>query len=143
MRRRSACVALAVLSALLSGCQTPPPLTPPPVSSTTLLTPHERGVIGKEVRQCWRVDQVRESMSGGPAANCAFHVVIEAETDAAGRVVNAEVAPRDRGRVARDPALQVFAQRAEKALLSPRCSALPLPPSLLGTPRRFTFRFTP
>lgn len=142
MRRRSAFVPLAMLSALLSGCQTPPP-APPPVASTKLLTPHQRAVIGTEVRQCWKVDQVRESMSGGPAANCAFYVTIEAETDASGRVVKAEVAPRDRRRVACDPPLQIFAERAEKALLSPSCSALPLPPSLLGTPRRFTFRFRP
>ena len=55
----------------------------------------------------------------------------------------AAVAPEDQGRVAGNPRLRVFAERAVRAVLDPQCANLPLPPHMLGQTRVFTFRFSP
>jgi hypothetical protein len=39
--------------------------------------------------------------------------------------------------------LQVFAERAVRAVLDPNCANLPLPQNMLGQTRVFTFRFRP
>jgi hypothetical protein len=52
-------------------------------------------------------------------------------------------APSDVGRIYADPVFRAFFERAQRALLDYRCSALPLPPSLEGKPETFTFRFSP
>jgi hypothetical protein len=58
-------------------------------------------------------------------------------------VRRAIVASDDQGRVAGDPRLRVFSERAIRAVLDPQCANLPLPPTLLGQNREFTFRFRP
>jgi len=104
--------------------------------ATALLTAAQRGAIGDKVRACWTIDS-------GVGGVQELSVVLDVTTDRTGDVVRAQVANSDRSRVASDPALQAFAQRAERAVLDYRCSPLPLPPSLLGAPHSFIFRFSP
>jgi hypothetical protein len=70
-------------------------------------------------------------------------VRLHGTTDADGVVRTAEVAPADQEWIAANSALQAFAKGAVRAVLDYRCSALPLPPSLLGKPQSFTFRVSP
>ncbi len=72
-----------------------------------------------------------------------MQVLLTVMTDASGVVREAVVAPADQGRVAADPRLRVFSERAIRAVLDPQCANLPLPPALLGQNRVFTFRFSP
>jgi hypothetical protein len=39
--------------------------------------------------------------------------------------------------------LRVFSERAVRAVMDPNCANLPLPPTMLGQIRTFTFRFRP
>ena len=53
------------------------------------------------------------------------------------------VAPEDAGRVAGNMRLRVFSERAVRAVMDPNCANLPLPQTMLGQTRTFTFRFRP
>jgi hypothetical protein len=72
-----------------------------------------------------------------------MQVLLTVTTDASGTARMAVVAPDDAGRVAGNPRLRVFSERAIRAVLNPQCANLPLPPALLGQNRQFTFRFSP
>ncbi|MDA8049570.1 MAG: hypothetical protein M0002_06130 [Rhodospirillales bacterium] len=108
----------------------------PQSNATAALTAAERGRIGAYVRRCWTYDP------GAPGVQ-QFQVLLDVTTDASGVARIASVAPADRTRVDRNPALRAFAGRAVNAVLDPRCANLPLPPALLGAPRHLEFRFTP
>jgi hypothetical protein len=104
--------------------------------ATAALTAAERGAIGDRVRECWTIDSGAEGVQ-------TMQVLLKVTTDATGTVRLAQVAPADQGRVYADPVFRAFAERAVRAVLDYRCSALPLPPSLEGKPETFTFRFSP
>jgi hypothetical protein len=42
-----------------------------------------------------------------------------------------------------DPRFRSFAERARRAVLDPRCSALPIPQADIGKVGKLTFRFKP
>ena len=104
--------------------------------ATAALTSAERGAIGDKVRECWTIDSGAEGIQ-------SMQVLLRVTTDATGTVRLAQVAPADQGRVYADPVFRAFAERAVRAVLDYRCSALPLPPSLEGRSETFTFRFSP
>jgi hypothetical protein len=103
---------------------------------TSTLTAAQRGAIGDKVRACWTIDSGAQGVQ-------QLSVILKVTTDATGTVRLANVAPADQGRVAGNPVLQAFAERAVRAVLDYHCNPLPLPPSLLGAPQTFTFRFSP
>jgi hypothetical protein len=72
-----------------------------------------------------------------------MEVLIEVTTDGGGVVRRAVVAPPEVARVAADPRLRMFAERAVRTVMDPNCANLPLPPAMLGSVRTFLFRFRP
>jgi hypothetical protein len=104
--------------------------------ATASLTRAERGAIGDHVRQCWFID-------GGAPNVQSMSVLLKASTKPDGTVYHAAIAGPDIARYQSDPVFAAFADRAVRALLDYRCSALPLPPSLEGKRETFTFRFSP
>ncbi|HTI01993.1 MAG TPA: energy transducer TonB [Acidisoma sp.] len=104
--------------------------------ATSRLTAAQRGAIGDKVRACWTIDSGAQGVQ-------QMSVILKVTTDATGTARLAQVAPADQARVNADPVLRAFAERAVRAVLDYRCSALPLPPSLLGAAQTFTFRFRP
>jgi hypothetical protein len=102
----------------------------------TPLTFGERSAILDKIRQCWFVDGVAEGVE-------SMSVLLKVETDATGTVSGVQIAGADVGRYESDPVFAGFADRARRALLDYRCSALPLPPSLVGQPHTFTMRVSP
>ncbi len=72
-----------------------------------------------------------------------MEVLLTVTTDASGVVRRAVVAPEDAGRVGGDMRLRVFSERAVRAVMDPNCANLPLPQSMLGQTRDFTFLFRP
>ena len=108
----------------------------PLANDTSALSASERGAIGDHVRPCWTTDP-------GALDLDKMQVLLTVTTDASGVVREAVVAPADQGRVAADPRLRVFSERAVRAVLSPSCANLPLPPQLLGKVNVLTFRFRP
>lgn len=105
-------------------------------NATASLTAAERGAIGDKVRACWTIDSGAEGVQ-------SLQVLLTVTTDATGTARLAQVARADQGRVNADPVLRAFAERAVRAVLDYRCSALPLPPALEGSAHTFTFRFSP
>jgi hypothetical protein len=105
-------------------------------NATASLTAAENGAIGAHVQQCWTIDSGAEGVQ-------SMSVMLTVQTDAGGTVRAVHPAPSDVGRIYADPVFRAFFERAQRALLDYRCSALPLPPSLEGKPETFTFRFSP
>jgi hypothetical protein len=108
----------------------------PQANDTAALTLAQRGQIGDSVRRCWSTDPGMLDLD-------RMQVLLTVTTDGAGVVRQAIVAPEDAGRVAGNPRLRVFSERAIRAVLDPHCANLPLPQALLGQNRQFTFRFSP
>jgi hypothetical protein len=100
------------------------------------LSAAQRGAIGDRVRECWTKD-------AGALDLDKMAVTVTVTTDATGTARLAEVAEADRGRVQSDPRLQVFFERARRAILDPRCASFPLPKDKLGSIQKLTFRFRP
>ena len=71
-----------------------------------------------------------------------MQVLLTVTTDQAGVARLAVVAGADEGRLS-DPVFRAFAERARRAVLDPRCAALPLPQTLLGKTNVLTFQFRP
>jgi outer membrane biosynthesis protein TonB len=105
-------------------------------NDTSKLTTAERGAIGAHVRQCW-------DFQGGTLNGATFVVRLRVVTDGDGTVHIAEVAGPDRARMNADPVFRSFAERAVRAVLSPQCSSLPLPKSMLGKNQTLEFNFRP
>ncbi len=96
----------------------------------------QRGAIGDRVRECWTKD-------AGALDLEKMRVRLTVTTDATGTARLVEPAAEDAGRVASDLRLKVFFERARRAILDPRCSALPLPQDKLGAIQKLTFVFSP
>jgi outer membrane biosynthesis protein TonB len=109
----------------------------PNVTATTgQLTATEANRLRDHLRPCWNVDTgARDAQS--------LVVVIRARVDGDGRVIASEVT--DRGRMASDPAFRQAAERAQRALINPRCNVLPLDPARRAQAMQegFEFRFDP
>jgi hypothetical protein len=95
-----------------------------------------RGVIGDFVRRCWTTDPGMLDLD-------KTEILLTVTTDDGGVVRRATVAPEDAGRVAGNMRLREFSERAVRAVMDPNCANLPLPQTLLGQTRTFTFRFRP
>lgn len=108
----------------------------PQSDDTSALSAAERGAIGDFVRRCWTTDPGMLDLD-------KMEVLLTVTTDGGGVVRRAIVAPEDTGRVAGNMRLRVFSERAVRAVMDPNCANLPLPPTLLGQTRTFTFRFRP
>jgi hypothetical protein len=91
---------------------------------TATLTGAQRGAIGDKVRRCWTKD------AGAPPVE-NMQVFLLVTVDGGGVARQVVVAPEDVGRLG-DPRFREFAERAVRAVLSPRCSTLPVPPTLLA-----------
>ena len=102
---------------------------------TDQLSLEQRGAIGDKVRECWTKDPGALDLE-------KMGVMMTVTTDAAGVVRAAEVAPEDEARLG-DVRFRAFFERARRALLDVRCSALPLPADKLGHINQLTFRFRP
>jgi hypothetical protein len=102
---------------------------------TDQLNAEQRGAVGDKVRECWTKDD-------GALDVDKMQVLLTVTTDAEGVAHEAVVADADKGRLS-DPRFRAFAERAVRAVLSARCSALPLPKDKLGKINELTFRFRP
>jgi outer membrane biosynthesis protein TonB len=105
-------------------------------NDTAALSMAQRGAIGDHVRPCWNTDPGMLDLD-------KMQVMLTVTTDANGVARAAVVAPDDLGRVAANPRLRVFSERAIRAVLAPQCANLPLPPAMLGKTNVLTFRFSP
>ncbi|HEY7577342.1 MAG TPA: hypothetical protein VH855_07070 [Acetobacteraceae bacterium] len=108
----------------------------PNSDDTAGLSAAQRGAIGDYVRRCWSTDPDARDLD-------KMQVLLTVTTDTGGVVRRANVADEDASRVTRDPILRAFSERAVRAVLDPNCANLPLPPTMLGQVRTFTFRFRP
>jgi hypothetical protein len=99
------------------------------------LDANARRAIGDLVRECWTIDN-------GALNVDKLQVLLEVTTDAQGTARMAAVAPEDRGNMG-DPVFRAFAERAIRAILSPKCASFPLPKTMLGQPQTLKFRFRP
>jgi hypothetical protein len=102
----------------------------------TQLSADQRGAIGDKVRECWTKDSGALDLE-------KMKVRLTVTTDATGLARLVDVADQDRGRVQSDPRLNVFFERARRAILDPRCANLPLPADKLGSIQKLTFVFQP
>ena len=108
----------------------------PTSDDTSGLTAAQRGAIGDYVRRCWSTDPGMLDLD-------KMQVLLTVTTDGSGVVRRAVVAPEDTGRIGSNVRLRVFSERAVRAVMDPNCANLPLPGSMLGQVRTFTFRFRP
>jgi hypothetical protein len=123
---------------LIIGCSCSAPLPTQPKAGIAIhLTAVQRVATGNEVRPCW------EASSRSSQTTIQMHVRVVVQTDTAGTVRSAFVAPADQRQIEDDPAFRSFAERAIRAIMDPRCATLPLPDSLNGSPQTLTFRFSP
>jgi hypothetical protein len=100
------------------------------------LSAQQRGAIGDKVRECWTKD-------AGALDLEKMRVRLMVTTDAAGVARIVQPDGDDIGRVQGDPRMRAFFERAQRAILDPRCSNLPLPPEKLGSVQKLTFLFQP
>jgi hypothetical protein len=108
----------------------------PQSDDTSALSAAQRGAIGDYVRRCWSTDPGMLDLD-------KMEVLLTVTTDTGGVVRRALVASEDTGRLAGNMRLRVFSERAVRAVMDPNCANLPLPQSMLGQVRTFTFRFRP
>lgn len=104
-------------------------------TDNTSLSSVQRGAIGEKVRDCWTRD-------AGALHAETFQVHLIVTTDSAGVAREAQIAPGDPAAPLGNP-LHAFAERARRAVLAAQCSALPLPPTMLGQTHTFDFIFRP
>ncbi len=104
-------------------------------TDNTSLNAVQRGAIGEKVRDCWTRD-------AGALHAETFRVHLVVTTDASGVARQAEIAPGDPAASPGSP-LHAFGERAVRAVLAAQCSALPLPPGMMGQTHRFDFIFRP
>ena len=109
--------------------------TPPPGGTRTgqtdnaQLSTAARGALGDWMRECW--------LRGTPPPGASNESIrIQITTDAAGVV-------REARNVSSSPTSAASAERAIRAALDPRCSTLPLPPSMRGSAHTFEITFRP
>jgi len=102
---------------------------------TGKLSEAQRGAIGDRVRECWTKD-------AGALDIDKMSVQLVVTVDPSGTARDAVVGAEDTGRLG-DPRFRAFAERARRAVLSPRCATLPIPQGDLGREQKLVFRFKP
>ena len=100
------------------------------------LSAQQRGASGDKVRECWTKD-------AGALDLDKMSVKVTVTTDANGTARIVQIAEDDRARVLSDVRLNAFFERAQRAILDPRCADFPLPPEKLGSVQKLTFVFRP
>jgi outer membrane biosynthesis protein TonB len=103
---------------------------------TGVLNPGQRKAIGDEVRRCYSEDTAAKDYA-------SYSADIEVTVDGTGVVREVKLMPDSARRAASDFAYRAFAERAQDAVMDPQCARLPLPPNLLGTTQKLSFRFRP
>ncbi len=106
---------------------------------TASLSQAQRGAIGDKVRECWTKD-------AGALDADKMQVMVTATLDGTGTVRIVEPADEEKSRVASDPRMRAFFERARRAILDPRCGReLVAKEKLTSTdgPNKLTFRFRP
>ncbi|CAH2606379.1 conserved protein of unknown function (plasmid) [Rhodovastum atsumiense] len=98
------------------------------------LSSSQLSAIGERIRECWSKDAGALDLEKMQAK-----LLVTVGADGVAR--EAMIAPEDRGRL-NDPRFRVFAERAVRAALNPRCATLPIPKGLIGSVGivRVTFR---
>jgi hypothetical protein len=118
----------------------PTPAGNPRGDITATLSAEQRGAIGDRVRECWTKD-------AGALDIDKRQVLVTATIDPAdGSAREVEPADQEKARIAGDPVLRAFFERARRAILDPRCGNNLVPKDKLvevGTPNKLTFRFSP
>jgi hypothetical protein len=99
---------------------------------TDNLTAAERTGLADRIGECWSID------AGAPGVQTLV-VELRVEVDAGGTVR----AVRPNGAIPTEPRARMVYEAARRALLSPRCNPLPLPPARLAALRDTVFRFNP
>jgi hypothetical protein len=99
------------------------------------MSPIDRGLIGDHIRRCLIVRH--EAI---PPSGYSVHLIIA--TDASGTARSAYIAPSDQSAFP-GTALHVVAEQAIQAILTPQCSHLPVPPTMLGQSQQFEMIFRP
>ncbi|XP_018497284.1 vegetative cell wall protein gp1-like, partial [Galendromus occidentalis] len=103
---------------------------------TRALNPAQKGAIRQGVRRCYTQDTAAQNYA---TFSAGFIVTVDAQ----GVARQAEYTSETRRRAASDPAFQVFAERAQAAVLSPNCAKLDLPAQMLGVVHTLNFVFRP
>lgn len=102
-------------------------------STTAPLTEGEARALAAQIGQCWGVDAGILSLQD-------IVVELRVQLDGQGNVRN--VVPSDRG-VPSDPRARAVYESARRALLSPQCNPLRVPPDRHRAVMETTFRFSP
>jgi len=102
---------------------------------TASLSTQQQGAIGDKVRECWTKDEGQLDLE-------KMSVQLIVTYDETGTARDAVVGDLDRGKLG-DPRFRAFAERAIRAVRSPRCASLPIPRNELGKVGTLTFRFRP
>lgn len=88
------------------------------------------------MRECWTKDSGALDLE-------KMQAMLVVTIDGEGVAREAHIGPEDAGRMG-DPRFRAFAERAIRAVLSPRCSNLPVPHAMIGGDRgTLKFRFRP
>ncbi len=137
MRRAQLVWAYGLLLAL-AGCAQDPVYKASHQSADAQLTVAQRRAIGRHVQACWVASEERSGgMYGDPEGMWPVpDVLLDVTTDASGTVRQAVVAPENKGDM-NNASYAQFVKRAIAATLDPKCTALPLPPALLGHEHMF------
>ena len=108
----------------------------PPSDDTSALSMSQRGAIGDYVRRCWSTDPGMLDLD-------KMQVLLTVTTDASGVVRRAMLRRRMRAGSAVIRGCGCSPSARVRAVLDPNCANLPLPQSMLGQTRDFTFLFRP
>jgi hypothetical protein len=92
--------------------------------------------VNDAVRRCWVPNH------HAPELN-KMYVDLTVALDPSGRAFDAKVAEENQQQFMADPLLKMFADKAIKATLNPRCAHFPFPRSMLGVETVITLRFHP
>lgn len=106
------------------------------IRNTGRLTSEQRQAIARYLQPCWSVLSYSY-----PIEQPSIGLIITVSPN--GETVGVKLAAEDRARLI-SIQFRVFAERARRAVLDPKCSRLPIPASLLGSsPVPFLVRFRP
>ncbi|CAI3928171.1 unnamed protein product [Commensalibacter communis] len=107
------------------------------VDHTMKLSKSQLGRIAGSVRRCYTQDTAARNY-----ANNIVHMIVTVDNTGMARIVDFDASTK--ARMSSDPAYSVFAERAKDAVLSPKCSKLPIPSNmLLGHRNIIQFIFKP
>ncbi|CAI3928813.1 unnamed protein product [Commensalibacter communis] len=100
------------------------------------LSKAQQGRIADSVRGCYTQDTAAKNY-----ANNVAHMVVTVDNTGMARMVDFDAATK--AKMSSDPAYRAFAERSKDAVLSPKCSKLPIPSNMLGQRNTIKFVFRP